>query len=571
MKRSIYAIILVITSLIWIKCDNVNSELKFIEQIVEEHPQSALELINKIPNPNKLSEYDKSLYALLKIQAMDKCDIDITEDTLIYNTANYFLLNNDSINAAKSLFYCGKISHNLLIYNRSTSYYLKAYNLINNKYDNKYRYLISNYLGISYYEQGKYDEGLKVWHEALMYANISDNNLYKSIALTNIGAGYLYKMSEILSKKRMDFPVHNNIKIQNEHNSFCDSAIYYLRQAYDYRDDSSCVDIYEKLAQSYMFKNNQDSAFFYSDIAINSINNKDEYIIGTLIDRAYLYNNLNNPDSARKILYDCISGDNDVYSNISINYGLLKSYELFHNKDSIIKYLYNYNSLTDKKNELEKSLVGYTFDMIEKYHLSETENINFNIKNSLRKRTILIMCMFGFFTIVIIIILFFSYRMKKDKEKAILLAEVLKEKENRAREQMIISQKMNDYFSLRNKYSQVLLKYFIGINFSDTTDNLMLNENHWEKIVGTVSETYNDLPRKLSNQYKRLTTEDIRIFCLLLLRLKQEDIAKFTGRTPATISLRLSRMKEKMDISKENEWHEIIEEILNEYIDVNQM
>ena len=99
----------------------------------------------------------------------------------------------------------------------------------------------------------------------------------------------------------------------------------------------------------------------------------------------------------------------------------------------------------------------------------------------------------------------------------------------------------------------------------------MLNENHWEKIVGTVSETYNDLPRKLSNQYKRLTTEDIRIFCLLLLRLKQEDIAKFTGRTPATISLRLSRMKEKMDISKENEWHEIIEEILNEYIDVNQM
>ena len=136
---------------------------------------------------------------------------------------------------------------------------------------------------------------------------------------------------------------------------------------------------------------------------------------------------------------------------------------------------------------------------------------------------------------------------------------------------MKVSAKMNEFFALRNRYSKVLLKYFIGINTTEGISDIMINEDHWNKIITTVSETYNDLPRKLSQKYKKLTNEDVRIFCLLLLKLKQEDIAKLTGRTPGTISLRLSRMKDKMELPKEAEWGIIIEEILTEFIDVNPM
>lgn len=550
------------------KRENIDN-LNVAEQIIEHYPDSALKIINDINDPSMLSKDDLNRFSLLKVQAMDKCYMDITSDSLIDKAAKYFLLKKDSVRAGKALFYCARIADDLNLHNKSTSYYLKAEALLENTEEYKYKYMVANYLGLSFYNQSKYNDGLKVWFKALERAKEAGNENYETISLINIGTGYLFKMAVNITERGLKSLKFDRIALTESESSDCDNAIVYFRKAYNKGDISSYIETRERLAQAYMFKQMHDSAFYYSDLAINIIKEQGGDLNSVLIDRAAIYNNENNPDEALKILYSI--NDDHLYVRMATSYAKIISYELKHQQDSISKYLYLFNSVKEEHRKLEKKSVGYTIDMIEKYHRSESENINLLINENIKRKTFTIVTLLLVFTTVILILLFYGYKIRKEKENALLLNDILREKEERAVEQMKVSAKMNEFFALRNRYSKVLLKYFIGINTTEGISDIMINEDHWNKIITTVSETYNDLPRKLSQKYKKLTNEDVRIFCLLLLKLKQEDIAKLTGRTPGTISLRLSRMKDKMELPKEAEWGIIIEEILTEFIDVNPM
>ena len=146
---------------------------------------------------------------------------------------------------------------------------------------------------------------------------------------------------------------------------------------------------------------------------------------------------------------------------------------------------------------MEKKSVGYTIDMIEEYHRSESENINLLINENIKRKTFTIVTLLLVFTTVILILLFYGYKIRKEKENALLLNDILREKEERAVEQMKVSAKMNEFFALRNRYSKVLLKYFIGIKTTEGISDIIINEDNWKKIITRVSEKNNDRPRKL--------------------------------------------------------------------------
>lgn len=80
--------------------------LLHVEQIMAEQPDSALYILEHLPNPTKLTGEAQALYALLLTQARYKNYIPVTNDPLIRIAENYYLQHPDSLHKAWT-FLCG--------------------------------------------------------------------------------------------------------------------------------------------------------------------------------------------------------------------------------------------------------------------------------------------------------------------------------------------------------------------------------------------------------------------------------------------------------------------------------
>ena len=82
-----------------------------VEKIIEEQPDSALSILNKIENINQLSEKDHATYCLLLTQAQDLNYITHTSDSLIKIAATYFEKSNDKQHSMLAYYYLAYIIH----------------------------------------------------------------------------------------------------------------------------------------------------------------------------------------------------------------------------------------------------------------------------------------------------------------------------------------------------------------------------------------------------------------------------------------------------------------------------
>ena len=84
-----------------------------VEKIIEEQPDSALSILNKIENINQLSEKDHATYCLLLTQAQDLNYITHTSDSLIKIAATYFEKSNDKQHSMLAYYYLGRVNSDL--------------------------------------------------------------------------------------------------------------------------------------------------------------------------------------------------------------------------------------------------------------------------------------------------------------------------------------------------------------------------------------------------------------------------------------------------------------------------
>lgn len=78
---------------------------------METCPDSALLLLNQIPQPEKLQGKECADYALLLTQARDKNYLDsLQSDSLIKLAVDYYQDSNNKVKGGKALFYYGKVA-----------------------------------------------------------------------------------------------------------------------------------------------------------------------------------------------------------------------------------------------------------------------------------------------------------------------------------------------------------------------------------------------------------------------------------------------------------------------------
>ena len=96
------------------------------ESCMEQHPDSSLIILNSI-NLNEIStKANKARYALLKLIALDKNYIDVTDDSLTSIAVAYYGKHGDADERLKAYLYNGRVYENAKDYERAMSNYLYA-------------------------------------------------------------------------------------------------------------------------------------------------------------------------------------------------------------------------------------------------------------------------------------------------------------------------------------------------------------------------------------------------------------------------------------------------------------
>lgn len=112
--------ILIILSLLLLTlgCANsrVNSRLDAAESLMEQHPDSALTILQAIDGSTLRGE-SRARHALLLSQALDKNYIDVTSDSLISIATDYYANSNDDYHKMLAYHYRSRIFYNADHYN----------------------------------------------------------------------------------------------------------------------------------------------------------------------------------------------------------------------------------------------------------------------------------------------------------------------------------------------------------------------------------------------------------------------------------------------------------------------
>ena len=88
----------------------VAEKLLQAETVMNEHPDSALNLLKGIAQPELQTKKHRAHYALLYSQALDKNYIDVTSDSLINIAVDYYKTQADVKTKFYAYYYLGRIS-----------------------------------------------------------------------------------------------------------------------------------------------------------------------------------------------------------------------------------------------------------------------------------------------------------------------------------------------------------------------------------------------------------------------------------------------------------------------------
>ena len=151
MKKTPTILILLFLLLAMIACNDpksVTDTLHRAEALMNEHPDSALSILNAI-SPDEMGQNStRAHYALLYTQAQDKNYIDEVNDSLISVAVDYYRNTDDTRHQFLSYYYKGRVLANARNYLDATSCYMEAEQLVDAVADN---YLV----GLLYAEMGR--------------------------------------------------------------------------------------------------------------------------------------------------------------------------------------------------------------------------------------------------------------------------------------------------------------------------------------------------------------------------------------------------------------------------------
>ena len=193
MKKNI-VFLLILIPIIWISCDGMGHQtidFRKVENLMPQHPDSALMLLEQIENKENLSRKDKAHYSLLLTEAEDKTYVTHTTDSLISIAADYYEKTDDLGRKAKAWYYKGRINQDLWHPLKAQEYYLKALRDEEKIEDHALLGRIHNHIGMLYAYQKVYEKALPFQKKAVENFHLINDSTGQVFALRDLGRTFL--------------------------------------------------------------------------------------------------------------------------------------------------------------------------------------------------------------------------------------------------------------------------------------------------------------------------------------------------------------------------------------------
>lgn len=558
--QNITSLVAIVLFLIMGACNNHPQApiLLEVEKIIEEQPDSALSILNKVENINQLSEKDHATYCLLLTQAQDLNYITHTSDSLIKIAATYFEKSNDKHKASLSYYYMGRVNTDLHDALKAQEFYLKALEIGEKTKDYHLLAKICNNLGTLYNYQDIYDLALPMQKKALYYINMEQKQ-------------DTVNMSYILRNTARTFTLMN----------LEDSAVIYHKQALKYSRPYNISSILVDLGNIYIYKNEYVEAKKYIDLAQNSTT-----ILKTLypiyLSKGKLLSAMGQLDSAKYYLTQCSQSSN-IYTQAGSLYHLAQVALKENDLNNYVKYTETYSTLRDsitKHSHFENIRIAQSMF---NYQRIAKEKDQFEKKAAQRMIFIYQVIIIFFLTIAIFIFIFKREKIKKKRltelkeeqykrsqqyiennnKQIFQLTETLHSKQEEmseverqlyeARKLMLemenrqIFEKQGTILLLEKDFHN--LSIYIRIH---REDDIQLSPSEWEELHQLIDATYPDFTNRLIRLYPQISIEEIHICYLVKMQLSIKKIAFIMHITSSGVSQCRRRLYKKFTGEPQN-------------------
>ena len=556
--------------------DALNMTFSKVEKCMDLCPDSALNLLKGIHDPEKLWGESQATYALLMTQAMDKNYMKFSSDSLIALALNYYTITQTSpIMYAKALFYHGRVMLELDKEEEALKSFLAAKDVYERTKDHKMLALILEEIGMINRRQELFDDALSNFREALdTHIRLKDSLGIISVS-QNIARVYLFK-------------------------SQWDSCSYYYNNALEIavKKNLSEISILHELGILYRSMQELSEAERYFLAAYEKETDEEKKYMECL-SLGYLYMQMGQTENARKYL-KMSAKSSKAYTQISAFDCLYFLEKDIDNFEEAIVYHELADSITNAMEELNsRELIA---SLQKKYENEKLQSDNLHMK--VRYTNFMLWGMIAFL-IVVACMCYYYYKNRNNKKKIAEIESQIRENEEEIERyqqeiediQISKDQVLKENLMLEENRTKVgeLNGKIILLTMQNKTLSEHLKELGGELNVGTSSSSFihafrlllaikeGTLRGKLSNEERQklfslfdlmywnyvtrlleraptLTKHDLEICCFLKFGLTHEELSCIFHTTSDSVTRAKGRLKGRLGVSPQDDLDTFLKE-----------
>lgn len=543
-------------------------KLLLAEEIMEEHPDSALTILKQIPDFIYSKGQEQALYCLLLTEAMDKTFAIHSTDSLIAIAVQYYDQTKDYEHKAKAWYYWGRVSQDLLRSEKALECYLKAIPYAEKSKKFKLLALIYNHSGNLYRQQEICDKAFENISRAYNYFVLARDTFNIPYVLRDIGRTYSFwgkpdsaftyyfealKVAENNNNLIAKGTILNDIGVTYRQIGDYLTAITLIRRSIPYRTGSYKDGGYLSLARIHYELGQLDSSDYYLDKIQNSPS--------VFVQKSANY--FKYKISVNRSNYQLAIDYNEKYQDLkdSINYGEQKMKVLNLNYEHEQEQLKNKMELEASKDRFLYScfifalLIAIMFGCywyirsrwiheqilrIKEKKIQQEKELRLQSVEQLREN---------------------MYQIEINRKRLISQEEDL----HAAQRQLILYDTKllkaeNEVISLKREEINFRNKLFFQTGFPDRIKSagidthkkditsVPFNMKDYIILVEKLNELYNDFTIRLQTKYPLLKERDIIICCLLKAGAKTGNIASIIAMTPNAVTKKKKQILERMEI-----------------------
>ena len=551
---------LLLLAIILIGCNNsreVSRALSSAENIMTESPDSARLILANINRSSLKSRATKARHALLYSQALDKCYVDVDNDSLTSVALDYYKSHGSDHEKALAYYYnatvnrYAKQSTDVIIENLIAAQYYAQ-----NTEDNYLKALIHFNIGKQYYNQLSIEEALYNFDNAAKYFEQLNHkqNLLISLQYKGILLKQLKRYDEAIfifyKTKDLALALNNTKNLLNSIRSICNIKLGHpelytlesiskeLIDAYEmYNDGNIPPHHYEFWSNFYLKSGNLNKAKEYITKSISYDNHITELNVGRFYNLALIESKSNN-------------------SNYS---------------DSFIKYIHYKDSLFNIKQE---ALVQTLEQKYNAKYLKESLDL-------LQKQHRMTNTIYALIVTLIVLIILFAYykyqqsskiRLQKIKEYEQYIEEVTRVKNELTQKCALLTNSINTSDNRMNRLHQLLINRIQSLQYlsnlaaiyehntnkfySKVKEHMALsrkpNDDMILNIIDIANECNNDFASHFESLHPQVSKYELCFCCLLSMGFSTESIRVLFNHTHLhSVYSMSSRIRNKIQLSSE--------------------